>query len=96
MEKGDDLNSIFLKVIAEGIELIVKAIEQISAKGHIASHRQPGNTGRLYQLKDFDADTGRSCLKNLEEGVIGQYLSMKEERDSRVKLSGYVPPEIFR
>ncbi len=96
LEKGDDLNSIFLKVIAEGIELMVKAIEEISNKGDILSHQQPRNTGRLYQMKDFDVMAARACLKNLEEGLISEYLSMKEERDSEVKLPGYIPPMIFR
>ncbi len=96
LERGDDLNSIFLKVIAEGIELMVKAIEEISAGGSVASHQQSRDTGRLYQMKDFDADTARACLKNLEDDIIGEYLSGREDRDSRVKLFGYVPPVIFR
>ena len=96
LEQDDNLNSIFLKVVAEGIELIVKAIEEISLRGSVASYQQPGNTGRLYQTKDFDANAARTCLKNLEEGLISEYLSMKEERDSKIKLSGYIPPSIFR
>jgi hypothetical protein len=96
LQKDDDLNTIFLKVLAEGIELMVKAIEVITNTGSILSHTQPRNTGRLYQLKDFNADAGRTALKNLEDGLIKDYLSMREERDSRVKLPGFVPPEIFR
>jgi len=96
LEKDDDLNAIFLKVIAEGIELMVKSIEEISKKGSIVSYQQPANTGRFYQMKDFNADAARSCLKNLDEGVIREYLSKREERDSGVKLFGYLPPAIFR
>jgi methionyl-tRNA formyltransferase len=96
LEKDDDLNAIFLKVIAEGIELMVKAIEEVSNKGSIVSYQQPPNTGRLYQVKDFNADAARSCLKNLDEGVIREYLSKREERDSGVKLFGHLPPAIFR
>ncbi|PKL50408.1 MAG: hypothetical protein CVV37_07190 [Nitrospira bacterium HGW-Nitrospira-1] len=96
LEKDDDLNAIFLKVIAEGIELMVKAIEEISAKGSVVSHKQPRNTGRLYQLKDFDAAAACVCLKNLEDGLIQEYFSNKEERDSGVELFGYVPPVIVR
>lgn len=96
LESGDDLNSIFLKVIAEGIELMVKAIEEISVSGSVASYPQSLDTGRLYQMKDFDADAARSCLKNLEDGLIREYLSGREEHDSRVKLFGYVPPVLFR
>jgi hypothetical protein len=96
LEKADDLNAIFLKVIAEGIELMVKAIDEISNKGGIASYEQPRDTGRLYQMKDFDACVARTCLKNLEDGIIAAYLIEKEKRDSGVKLFGYVPPLIFR
>jgi folate-dependent phosphoribosylglycinamide formyltransferase PurN len=96
LKKDDDLNSIFLRVIAEGIELMVKAIAEISNKGDIVSHQQPTCTGRLYQTKDFDSGVARTCLKNLEDGLISEYLSGKEGRDSKVKLPGYVPPMIFR
>lgn len=96
LEKNDDLNSIFLKVIAEGIELMVKAISELSNKGSLVSHHQPRDIGRLYQVKDFNAGVARTCLKNLEDGIISEYLSLREERDSKAKLSGYVPPMIFR
>ena len=47
-------------------------------------------------MKDFNAEAARTCLKNLEDGLISEYLSSKEERDSKVKLPGYVPPMLFR
>lgn len=96
LERGDDLNSIFLKVIAEGIELMVKAIDEISNKGSIVSHAQSRDTGRLYRTKDLDADMARICLNNLNDGLIGEYLSEKESRDSGVKLCCYIPPLIFQ
>jgi len=96
LAESDDLNAIFLKVIAEGIELMVKAIGEISERGSILSYQQPRDTGRLYKLKDFNADAARTCLKNLEDGIIREYLSERDERDRRVKLFGYMQPEIFR
>jgi folate-dependent phosphoribosylglycinamide formyltransferase PurN len=96
LAESDDLNAIFLKVIAEGTELMVKAIDEILNKGSVESYQQPRDAGRLYQMKDFDATAARTCLKNLEDGVIGEYLSKQEERDRKVKLFGYMPPEIFR
>lgn len=95
LEKDDDLNTIFLKVIAEGIELIVKAIEEIMTRGSVRSYKQPQRVGRLYQVKDFDVVAARVCLKNLEDGEIGEYLANKEEWDSAVELFGYTPPVIF-
>ena len=96
LQKDDDLNAIFLKVIAEGIELAVKTIEEISVQGSVASYPQPGKTGRLYQVKDFNYEAAQACIKNLEEGILGEYLSRRQERDAKVKLYGYVPPVIFR
>jgi folate-dependent phosphoribosylglycinamide formyltransferase PurN len=96
LEKNDDLNSIFLKVISEGIELMVKAIEEFSDKGNVPSYTQPEKEGKLYQMKDFNADTARACLKNLEKNIVGEYLLRKEARDSQVKLFGYTPPVLFQ
>lgn len=96
LSSGDDLNSIFLKVIAEGIELMVKAIEEFRDTGMVPSYAQPGNAGRLYQMKDFTAAAARTCLENLEGGILEEYLSSREERDSRVRLFGYTPPTLFQ
>lgn len=91
----DDLNSIFLKVICEGVELMVRAIRDIGDSGSVVSHRQPENTGRLYLTKDLTASAARVCLSNLEKGIIGEYNAERKERDSRVTLYGYAPPKIY-
>jgi hypothetical protein len=96
LAESDDLNAIFLKVIAEGIELMVRAIDEISNRGSLAAYKQPCDIGRLYKMKDFNAVAARTCLKNLGGGILREYLSKQEERDRRVKLFGYTPPEIFR
>ncbi|MEC4675673.1 MAG: formyl transferase [Nitrospirota bacterium] len=92
LEGRDDLNTIFLKVISEGMELAVKAIEELSETGGIKSYRQPPDTGLLYLSKDFNADAARLCLANLQSGIIRRYNSGKEARDSGTRLYGYVPP----
>jgi len=95
LSEEDDLNSIFLKVIAEGTELMAKVISDIAGGGRIASYSQPQGVGRLYTTRDLDAAAARAALMNLDDGLIGKYLSLKEERDSRVTLYGYLPPVIF-
>jgi len=94
--ESDDLNTIFLKVIAEGTELVGDAIEAIGKTGRVKSHEQPKNTGRLYLAKDFNADTARRCIENLGKGIITRYIADKKVRDSKLHLFGYVPPKIFR
>jgi methionyl-tRNA formyltransferase len=95
LAEGDDLNAIFLKVIAEGVELVARALGEIRDRGAVDSHRQPENVGKLYVMKDLTAGAAKVCLSNLEKGVIREYNADKKKRDSRVKLYGYVPPKLF-
>jgi hypothetical protein len=94
LEPEDDLNTIFLKVIAEGVELAADAIERFAADS-VVLHPQPRDTGRLYLSKDFNAGAARLCISLLKEGIIGRYLARKEAADSAVSLFGYVPPKLF-
>lgn len=96
LDDHDDLNSIFLKLISEGIELVVQAVREISEKGVVDSFKQPVNTGRLYLTKDFTADAARTCLANLESGIISRYRAEKEKLDSAVRLYGYREPKIYK
>jgi methionyl-tRNA formyltransferase len=94
LHPDDDLNTIFLKVIAEGVELAAGAVECF-AEGAVRLHPQPRDTGRLYLTKDFNAGVARLCLSLLEEGIIGRYLARKEAADGAVPLLGYLPPKLF-
>jgi folate-dependent phosphoribosylglycinamide formyltransferase PurN len=94
LHPDDDLNTIFLKVIAEGVDLAADAVECF-AEGSVRLHPQPGDTGRLYLTKDFNAGVARLCLSLLEEGIIGRYLARKVAADSAVPLLGYIPPKLF-
>ncbi len=95
LDSSDDLNAIFLKVIAEGIELVADAIEKIHGSSGVTAYRQPRIAGGLYRTKDLTSYAARRCLKNLAGGTIARYNASKEEIDSRITLYGYVPPKIF-
>jgi methionyl-tRNA formyltransferase len=94
LEETDDLNTIFLKVIFEGVELVADAIDELRVKGGLRSYEQPEGVGRVYLTKDFRAADGRTCLANLEGGILSRYLARKEEADARVTLYGYRPPRM--
>ncbi len=94
LDPKDDLNSIFLKVIAEGVELAADAIERFEAAA-ARLYPQASEAGRLYLSKDFSANAARRCLALLEEGIIGRYLAGKEQRDAAAPLLGHVPPKLF-
>ena len=96
LDERDDLNTIFLKVIAEGMELVEDAIDVMMRKGVAVSHTQPKETGKLYRTKDFTADVARRCLARIKGGVMGRYNEVKQSADARVPLLGYVPPRLFR
>ncbi len=96
LDVSDDLNTIFLKVIAEGTELLGDAIEHIRTTGKIDSYRQPRFGGRLYRTRDVTSQAARRCLRNLEKGAIARYHANKAAFDARLTLYGYVPPRIFR
>jgi methionyl-tRNA formyltransferase len=96
LDDSDDLNTIFLKVIAEGTELVCDAIEQVRGAGGVVSHRQPRHGGRLYRTGDLTAHAARQCLRNLKGGAIARYRARKAAADARIALFGYVPPRIFR
>jgi methionyl-tRNA formyltransferase len=95
LAEGDDLNTIFLKVISEGTELVARALKELRDAGSVGSYRQAESIGKLYLMKDLTADAARACLSNLENGVIREYNAVKKERDSKVTLYGYVPPTIY-
>ncbi len=95
-EKNDDLNAIFLKIICEGTELIIKTIETVITTGSTASYKQTSDIGRQYFSKDFNSSVARICLTNLENGVIEKYNLNRSALDSAVKLYGYIPPSIYR
>lgn len=94
--ESDDLNTIFLKVISEGTELVADAIEEIRKTGSVKAYEQPKNTGRLYLANDFNADAARECLENLSKGIIREYIENKKTKDSKLHLFGYVPPKVYR
>ncbi len=95
LDESDDLNTIFLKVIAEGTELLADAIESIQSNGRIDSYRQPRHGGRIYRTADLTAYAARRCLRNLEKGAIARYCANKAASDARFALYGYVSPRIF-
>ncbi len=95
LHERDDLNAIFLKVVAEGIELVTDAIKELTDKGTVVSYKQGKETGRLFRSRDLNAGFARCCLTNLEEGLIGRYNAGKQEADAKVPLLGYVPPKLF-
>ncbi len=92
LDDEDDLNDIFLKVIAEGIEHMALTLNAMKGTSAPRSYKQPLQVGRLYREEDLTAQAARQCMTHLESGIIRRYNSEKEVRDAQVTLYGYVPP----
>ena len=54
-------------------------------RGRLRSHPQTAK-GRLYQLKDFNAEAVRQLYHQFDQNVLGNYLDAKQVRDERLNL----------
>jgi len=85
ISSGDNHESLYVKVVKLGVELMVKAIEDIG-KGTVKS-RPLEHKGRLYLKKHVTAKVLREAWKKVDEGVIEKYLLERKERDKKVKIA---------
>ncbi|MBW7470045.1 formyl transferase [Marinobacter sp. F4218] len=79
---GDNPNSLYEKVVRLGVSMMIKAIEDIE-HSRCRSTRLT-TKGRLYLHDMFDTRAKRDTWRRIREGVIGDYLEEKSERDERV------------
>ena len=79
---GDDPETLYVKVVKLGIEMMIKAIEDIQhdkIKGY-----EPERLGALYLDKMVTPAVYRKMWDNIHIGVIKEYLENKSERDEKV------------
>jgi hypothetical protein len=72
------------KAIIAGAEALEHA-----ARAHVAGRVRPvpqNGQGRLYQRKDFSADAVRTLRRNIETGMIKEYLDNQASRDAALSL----------
>lgn len=84
IEIGDNHHGIGNKTIVAGTRLMVRAIQECAA-GTLRPIPQTGR-GKLYQRKDFTADTIRRIKSQFENGLIERYCGRKHEAMSRVPI----------
>ncbi|MFQ5354042.1 MAG: formyl transferase [Thermodesulfobacteriota bacterium] len=82
---GDNHESLYVKVVKLGVELMVKAIEDIE-EGNVKS-RPLEKKGALYLKNRVTAEVIRDTWRKVEKGVIESYLINKKQRDKKVKLA---------
>ena len=79
---GDNPNSLYVKVVNLGVQMMVSAIDMIE-QGTIKSSPLP-RLGTLYLGSQFDARRREITWKKLESGVLIDYLNNKKVRDKPV------------
>lgn len=82
LDGTDNPESLYVKVVKLGIEMMVAAITDVQAG---TAHRYPLEVrGRLYLGKMMAPEILQQAWSNTERGVIGDYLSDKDARDAVV------------
>lgn len=93
IEEGDHPNSLYEKVVRLGVQMMVRAVSDIDQS---RCRRTPlESRGRLYLHDMFNVTAKRETWRQIEAGVIADYLANKAERDPKVKaalINEFEPP----
>ena len=82
IEANDHPNSLYEKVVRLGVNMMMQAVRDIEHSRCKASKLE--SRGRLYLNERFDVSAKRETWRQIERGVIPEYLSNKAERDQRI------------
>ncbi|GAA0839775.1 hypothetical protein GCM10009113_03820 [Marinobacter szutsaonensis] len=82
IEAHDHPNSLYEKVVRLGVNMMVQAVRDIEHSRCKATKLQ--SRGRLYLNEMFDVRAKRETWRQIEMGVIPEYLVNKAERDQRI------------
>lgn len=82
IEADDNQETLYVKVVKLGIDLMIKAVEGIKSGTNVG--RQLEEKGTLYLGKMVTPDVISKTWKKINQGVIRKYLSEKAARDQKV------------
>jgi len=85
IEADDHPNSLYEKVVRLGVRMMVQAIRDIEHSRCKTTKLE--SRGRLYLNNMFDVRAKRETWRQIERGVVPEYLSNKTERDQRIAES---------
>ena len=82
IEENDNPETLYVKVVKLGVEMVTKAIQDIQ-NGTVKTY--PLNAlGDLYLAKNVTAEVLKKAWDQIERGLIKEYLRDKKERDKKV------------
>lgn len=85
---NDDSHDFGYKTIMAGTDLMIRCIRDYFA-GKIQPQSQHPGVGKLFKHKDFNAQSVVRMKENFANGMIGDYLKKKSERDRRYPILDY-------
>ncbi|HYO82123.1 MAG TPA: hypothetical protein VES20_12030, partial [Bryobacteraceae bacterium] len=77
------------KAMMAGVSALLDVAEAIGAG--LAGHTQDLSVGRVCRQKDFNAAAVRQLWRNLDEGMVSEYLACRVRRDSRFPIQTLMP-----
>jgi len=78
MFRDDTINTIFLRVVALGTELMIEVVQDIILNKKVTIYRQPRMTGRTYLGRDFSTHIMRSLVRDFKSGWLNDELKRQE------------------
>ncbi|MDA2909533.1 formyl transferase [Nitrospiraceae bacterium AH_259_D15_M11_P09] len=84
LEPGDVIHDASLKAIRAGIDLQIKALEEL-ANDTIIGHPQDLSKGRTHYAKDFNVNVLREIQTRWDNGRLRQYVSMQERLKTQIR-----------
>ncbi len=84
---SDGIHELGTGALLAALEILPNALERF-ASGQLGLCPQDLQHGKVYRRKDFDAKAVRLAWKNLETGMIPEYLAEKNDRDRRFPIVG--------
>lgn len=83
IEEGDHPNSLYEKVVRLGVQMMVRAVNDIEQLR--CQPTRLDTKGRLYLHDMFDVRAKRETWQQVKDGVISDYLANQSTRDLRIK-----------
>ena len=73
-EENDNTHTIGCKNVILGTDLMIKVIRKYIDEGSVPSKKQSLEVGKLYLKKDFTEIVSKQIEKNIEDGIVKQYI----------------------
>lgn len=71
----DSMETIFLRTVALGTELMIESVEEMMTDKNIQVYVQPSNSGKTYLNKEYNLNIAKSILRDFRAGWLNEELN---------------------